>query len=259
MSMSPAMRILNHACAPGGVHETAAVAGQESDTTPSVNAPRSITGLLETSPDAGNRSQLQSPVVCKKRRMGCDTEAFVTVAWSVDVPARSRLMYPEDETKRQVGVAFLRARNRGGPGCLWLDVDDIPWLAQMVRDDIAMVRNTACIVRNTPAVAGGNKAANSTTARRTDSQPAEVAQGSDVGFTIHWWDAGGCWVAAITLDGPRKGVELTIAPCDMSEKQWEDIALVKKYAYTYAQITAELRMQAAFDYLELQVARALLA
>ncbi len=211
LGASLAMQILHAACAPGGVPETAAVAGQQSDTTPSVNAPRAITGLLETSSDTGKRSQLQRPVVCKKRRTEDDTD-FVTIALSVDVPARSRLMHPKDATKPKVGAAFLRPRNRRWPGCMRLDVDDIPWLAQMVRDDISIVRNTACIVRDKPAVAVGNEAANSTTARLTDSQPAEVAQGSDVGFTIHWSDVGGCWVATITRDGPRKGVELKISP-----------------------------------------------
>ncbi len=216
------------------------------------------------------RKGCQSPGAASgKKRRKVRRGHYVASVWSVEVPAKSRLMHPCDENVRRVGAADFpgERRHNGGSFSLWLDVADLPWLIQTIGDDVRAVANrdldeaavavgdeTAVAAGDEAAVAAGDEAAVAATDSQTDSQPVEVAQESGLCLKGNW-GRNGFFTATITYYCPYAGKVIEMDGRRLSKETWEELQRVKGHAYTWAQITAEQRWEAAGDYVELQVAK----
>ena len=115
--------------------------------------------------------------LAKKRRKeghglgrGAAIEKHAAIAVSLKVPSKSRLMYPDDTSVREVGVASFKRRT------LCLAVADLPWLIQTICDDLRAVSVPDPIDAEVAAVAAGDQTALAVGSDQTRSHQELVAE-----------------------------------------------------------------------------------
>ena len=238
----------------------AAVADAQSDGEEGGERDDPMAGLLGSSvatqreaatPTDAKKQKTGPRAPCTGRTRGEAVEWSTATVHSVQMPARSRLKFPDDTAVRNVRVASFKRRT------LWLDAADLSWQIETILDDMSLggVPDIADGDLDEAAVAdrGWETAVEPATPRAERREVGSpVTQGSGVGYAVAW-DFKGAWVATIARECANKGKQIEMVVKKLTKKKWQSARSEKGYDYEWEAITADQRKQAALDFLELQI------